>query len=149
MGTTGETGTVWHSSALQHFSSMARACIVCGVTEKLRKCSRCKQVHYCGREHQLAHWKEHKANCTPAAKTAVSKPASAKPVASKTAVDPLKPSYTEEELAHYEAMGETMRSMELGYKASSAWNKISSGSATAEDYATHEKFTALARHFNC
>ena len=29
----------------------------------LRKCSGCQSVAYCSREHQLQHWKEHKANC--------------------------------------------------------------------------------------
>jgi hypothetical protein len=28
-----------------------------------KRCSRCKQVRYCGRECQLAHWKAHKADC--------------------------------------------------------------------------------------
>ncbi|PRP81485.1 hypothetical protein PROFUN_10925 [Planoprotostelium fungivorum] len=29
-----------------------------------QKCSRCKVVYYCGREHQKEHWKEHKKTCS-------------------------------------------------------------------------------------
>lgn len=124
---------------------MARACIVCGATEKLRSCSRCKQVRYCGKEHQLAHWKEHKATCAPLKPGSLTKRAA---TPATTAAE-LKPPFTEAEVEYYGAMPEIQRSMELGYKASSAWGKIASGSATAEDYATHSKYTALERHFNC
>lgn len=40
-----------------------KMCAVCGVTVALRKCSGCQSVAYCSREHQLQHWKEHKAEC--------------------------------------------------------------------------------------
>ncbi len=35
----------------------------CGATEGLRKCSGCGAVRYCSREHQVAHWAAHKAEC--------------------------------------------------------------------------------------
>lgn len=31
----------------------------------MKKCSRCKAVSYCGKEHQTMHWKEHKKTCVP------------------------------------------------------------------------------------
>ncbi|KAK1744344.1 kelch repeat-containing protein [Skeletonema marinoi] len=40
-----------------------KLCAVCGVTVALRKCSSCKSVAYCSREHQVEHWKEHKSIC--------------------------------------------------------------------------------------
>jgi MYND finger len=36
---------------------------ICGVTAALQLCSGCGQIAYCGREHQLQHWKEHKSEC--------------------------------------------------------------------------------------
>ena len=41
-------------------------CVVCGSTVGLKTCSRCRAVHYCSREHQLSHWKTHKAECVKA-----------------------------------------------------------------------------------
>jgi hypothetical protein len=41
-------------------------CAVCGSTAGLKACSRCRAVHYCSREHQLSHWKTHKAECVKA-----------------------------------------------------------------------------------
>jgi MYND finger len=38
-------------------------CAICGVTAALQLCSGCGQIAYCGREHQLQHWKEHKSEC--------------------------------------------------------------------------------------
>jgi len=45
-----------------------RACLKCGATEtverkRLNQCARCKAVNYCGRECQVADWKEHKKLC--------------------------------------------------------------------------------------
>lgn len=40
-----------------------RSCRVCGLTEKLLMCASCKSVYYCGKEHQVADWKLHKAAC--------------------------------------------------------------------------------------
>jgi hypothetical protein len=38
-------------------------CRICGKTEGIMKCARCKAVAYCGREHQRADWKAHKTSC--------------------------------------------------------------------------------------
>jgi hypothetical protein len=38
-------------------------CAVCGKTIPLKRCSQCKQVGYCCREHQRADWKFHKKAC--------------------------------------------------------------------------------------
>jgi len=40
------------------------ACANCGKREaKMKKCSKCKTVPYCGRECQIADWRAHKARC--------------------------------------------------------------------------------------
>jgi hypothetical protein len=41
------------------------SCDRCHSTENLQRCSRCKAVHYCGRECQTADWKNHKPHCLP------------------------------------------------------------------------------------
>jgi hypothetical protein len=38
-------------------------CRVCGKTEEMMRCARCKVVGYCGREHQKEDWKVHKRSC--------------------------------------------------------------------------------------
>ncbi|XP_069118295.1 egl nine homolog 1-like isoform X2 [Argopecten irradians] len=38
-------------------------CNVCGSSSSLKRCSRCKQVVYCSREHQLKDWSAHKLSC--------------------------------------------------------------------------------------
>lgn len=38
-------------------------CIVCGSPNNLKLCSACKLVRYCGRECQMADWKNHKELC--------------------------------------------------------------------------------------
>ncbi|KAH6959925.1 hypothetical protein BKA56DRAFT_599820 [Ilyonectria sp. MPI-CAGE-AT-0026] len=38
-------------------------CKVCGKTEGIKRCGRCKVVGYCGKEHQKADWKVHKKIC--------------------------------------------------------------------------------------
>lgn len=39
------------------------SCQVCGLTTNLKSCGSCLQVNYCSREHQIAHWKDHKPWC--------------------------------------------------------------------------------------
>jgi len=44
---------------------LAGTCAICqktGVTE-LQRCSKCNVARYCGREHKVEHWKEHKKLC--------------------------------------------------------------------------------------
>jgi len=42
-------------------------CAVCGKDTSM-KCSRCKLVFYCGKEHQIQDWRScHKSNCKPVA----------------------------------------------------------------------------------
>ena len=38
-------------------------CRICGKTEGIMKCARCKAGTYCGREHQKVDWKTHKTSC--------------------------------------------------------------------------------------
>ena len=38
-------------------------CELCGSTEELKICARCKEVWYCSKEHQKRHWKQHKKRC--------------------------------------------------------------------------------------
>ncbi|XP_017879858.1 egl nine homolog 1 isoform X1 [Ceratina calcarata] len=42
----------------------AVSCVVCDRTDKLLRCSRCKAVFYCSKEHQRRDWKRHKQFCT-------------------------------------------------------------------------------------
>lgn len=42
---------------------IAAHCIVCGKEAPLC-CSACKTLHYCSKDHQVAHWKLHKVNCS-------------------------------------------------------------------------------------
>jgi hypothetical protein len=51
-------GPVIHKS-----TTPIRKCRVCKAKSTTR-CSRCKNVYYCGVECQTKHWKEHKKNCT-------------------------------------------------------------------------------------
>jgi len=45
-----------------------KQCAVCGVTAGLMLCSACHGVAFCGREHQLQYWPQHKAACKEARK---------------------------------------------------------------------------------
>ena len=38
-------------------------CVICNRTDKLLRCSRCKAVFYCTKEHQRRDWKRHKEFC--------------------------------------------------------------------------------------
>lgn len=40
-------------------------CQICDQTENLLRCSRCRSVYYCSKEHQRRDWKKHKTNCPP------------------------------------------------------------------------------------
>eukprot|EP00961_Rhodomonas_salina_P006683 90765-Rhodomonas_salina.1 len=41
------------------------ACAACGVKNSIMKrCTRCRIVYYCGRDCQVAHWGQHKVQCT-------------------------------------------------------------------------------------
>jgi hypothetical protein len=44
-----------------HVGNMS--CRICGKTEGIMKCARCKLAAYCGKEHQKADWKVHKTSC--------------------------------------------------------------------------------------
>lgn len=48
-------------------------CAVCNVTVALKICSGCKSVAFCGREHQLQFWPQHKADCKRISKQSASK----------------------------------------------------------------------------
>ncbi|KAJ0174416.1 hypothetical protein K1T71_009524 [Dendrolimus kikuchii] len=41
------------------------SCIVC-LSPAIQKCSGCQLVHYCSKDHQKEHWKQHKHQCSPA-----------------------------------------------------------------------------------
>ncbi|GAB5356106.1 hypothetical protein AAMO2058_000262500 [Amorphochlora amoebiformis] len=41
----------------------AKECAVCGVTEGLMRCSRCKNKWYCGQSHQRQDWHKHRQEC--------------------------------------------------------------------------------------
>lgn len=41
---------------------MNSGCEVCGVIAT-KRCTRCKAAFYCGKQHQLSHWKDHKSSC--------------------------------------------------------------------------------------
>merc|ERR1739848_227219 len=42
-----------------------KKCAVCGVTDHLLRCSRCKNSWYCGAKHQREHWSTHQKFCKP------------------------------------------------------------------------------------
>ncbi|KAJ8925863.1 hypothetical protein NQ315_009715 [Exocentrus adspersus] len=49
--------------------TVSTGCVVCGASENLLRCSRCKSTFYCSKDHQKQDWKKHKIICTkPASK---------------------------------------------------------------------------------
>jgi hypothetical protein len=44
-------------------TKLINGCYVCDKKDGLSRCAACKIVHYCGREHQATHRKEHKSLC--------------------------------------------------------------------------------------
>ena len=46
---------------------MSKQCSHCRKYGKLRRCSGCRQVYYCNRKCQLAHWDEHQHHCSDSA----------------------------------------------------------------------------------
>ena len=45
--------------------STTNKCVICGKEEDLLKCSQCKSVFYCSKEHQKQDWKTHQKVCIP------------------------------------------------------------------------------------
>ncbi|XP_059478591.1 prolyl hydroxylase EGLN3 isoform X2 [Neocloeon triangulifer] len=62
------------------------ACELCGSRENLLRCSRCRQVWYCCKDHQKAHWKKHKRACVQ--RSNVPGPTPEAPATSLTSLDP-------------------------------------------------------------
>ncbi|XP_058461696.1 hypoxia-inducible factor prolyl hydroxylase [Malaya genurostris] len=48
---------------IQQLRQFQHQCRICGVTEGLRRCSRCQVAYYCSQEHQRLDWKLHKLEC--------------------------------------------------------------------------------------
>lgn len=46
-----------------HSDALRPSCIVCGFSDNLLRCARCKVTLYCSKEHQKKDWKKHKVNC--------------------------------------------------------------------------------------
>ena len=47
---------------VENFDS-TKTCSVCGIIENLKRCGKCLSTWYCGREHQVQDWKNHKKLC--------------------------------------------------------------------------------------
>ena len=67
-----QQGAAAPSSGKQGAGGTVRApeplrCVACGSRESLMRCSGCRRVTYCGTACQLAHWRQHKKACRPAA----------------------------------------------------------------------------------
>lgn len=43
--------------------TLSNACPICSSMSNLQRCSRCKVIHYCSREHQSSHFPTHKSAC--------------------------------------------------------------------------------------
>jgi hypothetical protein len=45
------------------FVKVGHACPICLRSKNLQVCGRCREAHYCSREHQVKHWPIHKSHC--------------------------------------------------------------------------------------
>ncbi|XP_049863618.1 egl nine homolog 1 [Schistocerca gregaria] len=43
--------------------STSTNCELCGASDRVLRCSRCRSVYYCSKDHQTKHWKKHKTFC--------------------------------------------------------------------------------------
>lgn len=51
------------SSSSTEPDSVVNSCRICDQTENLLRCSRCRTVYYCSKDHQRQDWKKHKLEC--------------------------------------------------------------------------------------
>lgn len=51
------------SSSSTELDTVLNSCRVCLSTENLLRCSRCKSVYYCSKDHQRQDWRRHKQQC--------------------------------------------------------------------------------------
>ena len=66
-------------------------CSLCKrISDNIKKCARCGQAQYCGKECQVKHWKDHKAVCKPSTKSSApgSTPSSAASRKQSSTADP-------------------------------------------------------------
>src|SRR5207247_1556631 len=42
---------------------VSHSCPICFSKDNLQRCSRCKNIYYCGAKHQAEHWEDHKIKC--------------------------------------------------------------------------------------
>lgn len=60
-----ELASTLHSICKQGKESKQQCCKVCDAQNNLSRCSRCKAVWYCSKEHQQSDWNEHHLGCQP------------------------------------------------------------------------------------
>lgn len=82
--------TVGDAQAAGDASSQVTVCAVCNQTDKLLRCSRCKAVFYCTKEHQKHDWKRHREFCAthPAREDPTEEPTESAPPAAPRARKP-------------------------------------------------------------